>query len=232
MKAKKCASAAGDAAAFDFARIALLVSDSRPPGHPRTQNRGPDRSRGVPGPGEPSRSTFCFQGTCRFFPKHVIFGGKKRPCGASHLPDNKGFLPGVVFFPGKKRPCEERPSNNRGWGAAARLPPPGLSKSGHVTPPGLSKSGHVTPPGLSKSGLSQILASSSARIGRAGRRQASGGRRQASGAAARPLGPPPGRRPPGGQNPGFSKNVPGASGGLRGAPPESPGAPEGALGAP
>ena len=33
---------------------------------------------------------------------------------------------------------------------------------------------------------------------------------------------PPGRRPPGGQNPGFSKNAPGASGGLRGLPLSPP----------
>ncbi len=79
LKAKKCASAAGNAWAFDFARIALLVSGLRLPEHPRTQNHGPDRSRGVPGPGEPSRSTFFFEVRCHFFRKSAIFAGKKPP---------------------------------------------------------------------------------------------------------------------------------------------------------
>ena len=57
--------------------------------------------------------------------------------------------------------------------------------------------------------------------------------KQGLGAAARPekaaARPPPPRRP-GGQNPGFSKNARGASGGLRGLPLSPPVPPEGPLG--
>ena len=77
LKAKKSASAAGDAWAFDFARMSLLVSGFCSQAHPRTRNRGPRRSRGVPGPGEPSRSTF-FSRSDVVFSENTFFAGKKR----------------------------------------------------------------------------------------------------------------------------------------------------------
>ena len=54
------------------------------------------------------------------------------------------------------------------------------------------------------------------------RRRAGGGRRQGQKGRRQASGRPGGRRPPGGQNPGFFKNVPGASGGLRGLPLSPP----------
>ena len=78
--------------------------------------------------------------------------------------------------------------------------------------------------------MSQILASSSARMPRAGRRQASRGRRQAGKGRRQAGAAPEAGGAPGGQNPGFSKNAPGASGGLRGLPLSPPVPLEGPLG--
>ena len=91
------------------------------------------------------------------------------------------------------------------------------------------------PPGLKNPAMSQILTSSSARIGRAGRRQASGGRRQASGSRCQASGSrrQAGRREAAGRpKSGGAKKCSWSLWGAPGAPPESPGASGGALGAP
>ena len=124
MKAKKCASRAGDAWAFDFARIALLVSGLRPPGHPRTQNRGPRRSRGVPGPGEPSWSTFflrymsLFSETCHFLAEKTAGGNREnlkqglgaaaRPAAAAARPEKAAARPEPPRRPGGRREAKIR----------------------------------------------------------------------------------------------------------------------------
>ena len=68
-----------------------------------------DRSRGLENlPG----ALFFVRGTCRFFQKHFIIGGKKRPCEERRCRQQGLFAGGRVFFAGgrvfggKKRPCE------------------------------------------------------------------------------------------------------------------------------
>ena len=136
MKAKKSASAAGNAWAFDFSPMSLLVSGfcSQAQCNPRIRIRGPRRSRGVPGPGEPSRSTFSFKIRCHFFWKNVIFAGKKRrrqatcrKTGAGRRQDSK-IRPCRVFGR-EKAPLRGKPlAGQQGLGEAAGRPKSGGAK--------------------------------------------------------------------------------------------------------